>query len=292
MNYKYHYFYKISNNINGKFYYGIHSTNNLNDGYMGSGTNLKRAIKKYGIRNFTKEIIKFFDNRKDCAKYESEIVTEELVIDKSCYNLILGGEYINTSGTATVKDKEGNIFQIPLSDERIKNGELVGVTKGHVNCFDKQKNKYVQISLSEFSSSKERYNGLTYNMVTCRLKGSNDNYTLIDKKEFYSNIDKYETPTSNTITCKDGKGNIFNVPIDNDDYKNGLLVPLWTGLKHSEETKIKMSKKHRENGDQKGTKNSQYGTCWITKDGLNKKINKNDLDSFLNDGWHKGRFIK
>ena len=30
----YNYFYKITNNINNKFYYGVHCTNNLNDGYI------------------------------------------------------------------------------------------------------------------------------------------------------------------------------------------------------------------------------------------------------------------
>jgi hypothetical protein len=51
---KYNYFYKITNNINNHFYYGIHSTDNINDGYMGSGRRLNRALKKYGIANFNK----------------------------------------------------------------------------------------------------------------------------------------------------------------------------------------------------------------------------------------------
>ena len=34
---KYNIVYKITNNINGKYYYGIHSTNNVNDRYLGSG---------------------------------------------------------------------------------------------------------------------------------------------------------------------------------------------------------------------------------------------------------------
>lgn len=34
--YEYNYFYKITNKINGMFYYGVHSTNDLNDHYMGS----------------------------------------------------------------------------------------------------------------------------------------------------------------------------------------------------------------------------------------------------------------
>ena len=54
---KYHYFYKITNLLNEHFYYGIHSTDNLDDGYMGSGKRLHYAYKKYGMQNFKKEIM-------------------------------------------------------------------------------------------------------------------------------------------------------------------------------------------------------------------------------------------
>ena len=57
---RYFYFYKITNNKNGKYYYGVHSTNDLNDGYMGSGVGIKRAIEKYCIDSFTKEYVRFF----------------------------------------------------------------------------------------------------------------------------------------------------------------------------------------------------------------------------------------
>jgi len=59
---KFYYFYKITNLINQKFYFGVHSTSNLNDGYMGSGIALKKAYEKYGVFNFKKEILYFFDN--------------------------------------------------------------------------------------------------------------------------------------------------------------------------------------------------------------------------------------
>ena len=34
--------------LNGKYYVGKHSTNNLNDGYIGSCDRLRKSVKKYG----------------------------------------------------------------------------------------------------------------------------------------------------------------------------------------------------------------------------------------------------
>jgi hypothetical protein len=88
----YFYFYKITNLINEKFYYGVHSTNNLNDGYMGSGKYLKRAKDKYGVENFKKEILKYFNSKEEMFEYEKQIVTEALVNDRNCYNIMVGGK--------------------------------------------------------------------------------------------------------------------------------------------------------------------------------------------------------
>lgn len=93
---KYHIFYKITNNINNHFYYGVHNTDNINDNYMGSGKRLWYAYKKYGIENFTKEILKYFDTAKEAFEYESEYITEELIKDPNCYNIEGGGKGWNT----------------------------------------------------------------------------------------------------------------------------------------------------------------------------------------------------
>ena len=47
--------YCITNKINGKKYIGKHNGNNPK--YFGSGTNLKLAVKKYGKKNFIKQIL-------------------------------------------------------------------------------------------------------------------------------------------------------------------------------------------------------------------------------------------
>jgi hypothetical protein len=88
---KYNYIYKITNLINNKIYIGVHRTDNMDDGYMGSGTNMKRAINKYGIDNFMKNIIQCYDVYKDALKHEAIIVTEEFINRKDTYNIKIGG---------------------------------------------------------------------------------------------------------------------------------------------------------------------------------------------------------
>jgi hypothetical protein len=86
-----HFIYKTTNLVNGKFYYGKHSTDNINDGYLGSGTLLKKAIQKYDKSNFSREILCFCDSESDVYELEELVVTQVEVDDPMCYNLIPGG---------------------------------------------------------------------------------------------------------------------------------------------------------------------------------------------------------
>ncbi|USL86122.1 GIY-YIG nuclease family protein [Enterobacter phage fGh-Ecl04] len=83
--------YKITNLTNGTVYVGAHKTSNMNDGYMGSGKRIKRAIAKHGINNFTKEILYELSSVEEMYEKEAEIVTEEF-LKGNVYNLKIGGE--------------------------------------------------------------------------------------------------------------------------------------------------------------------------------------------------------
>lgn len=56
-----YYIYKITSLINNKIYIGKKISKKLDDNYFGSGKLLKRAILKYGMVNFKKEIIEICD---------------------------------------------------------------------------------------------------------------------------------------------------------------------------------------------------------------------------------------
>jgi len=227
---KYFYFYKITNNINNHFYYGIHSTENLNDGYMGSGKRLHYAYNKYGIENFSKEIIKFFNSEEEAFEYESEIVNENLIKNPNCYNITNGGHgsWSHTKGKITVKDKDGNCFDVTKDDPRYLSGELIFIHKG-------------------------------------------------------------------TTTVKDKDGNCFRINIDDPRYISGELISVNKDIPKKKTSIEKMKKSlkeyyktHKWHG-LSGENHPYYGLIWIKKEEKCIRINKEELNKYLLDGWELGR---
>lgn len=204
----YHYIYKTTCKITNKYYIGMHSTDNLEDGYIGSGKRLWYSINKYGKDNHKVEILEFLSTRKELKEREARIVNEELLQDDMCMNLALGGQ--GGSGSMTKEQ----------------------LSKGAINA-----NK-VKWSDPKFSK---------------KMSES----TSLRNKELH---------------------------------KKGILKrPDWTGKSHSEETKRKIGETNSKH--QSGSKNSQFGTCWIFNDETKQsiKIKKDELQSYLDQDWSKGR---
>lgn len=86
----YHFIYKTTNLINGKIYIGLHSTKDLNDGYLGSGKIVLQAIEKYGKENFKRDILEFCDKREDLSDKEKYWINIYNAISEG-YNLREGG---------------------------------------------------------------------------------------------------------------------------------------------------------------------------------------------------------
>lgn len=203
-----HYLYKTTCNVTGRYYVGMHSTNNLEDGYMGSGRRLRASMRKYGIENFSKEILGFFETRELLVEAEIKTITPEMITDKNCMNLMGGG----TGGF--------------ISEEQQRHRSMCGV----------------KARLAKIENDEEFRKQLI-------IVGS-------------ANLKKYIESGKHTFNTFEGKT-------------------------HTDETKKLISEKKKNTGI--GETNSQYGKCWITKDGSNKKIKKEDLEIYLNEGWVKGR---
>lgn len=210
---KYHHIYKTTNVINNKYYVGVHSTDDLDDGYIGSGKYLWNSIRKHGRENFRCEILEFFDSRDELVGKEIELVNEGMLNDPLCMNLKCGGY--------------GGF------------------------CNEEHREKFLE-------SAKRTQGSKIWQ------KAGRDEFSKLMKNEKF-----------HKLHCEKMK-------IVNNRPDTGF-----NNKKHTIKSKEKIGLTN--SIKQKGTKNSQYGTCWVTKNGINKKIKNEILDLFILDGWIKGR---
>lgn len=135
---KYHYIYKTTNLKNGKYYIGMHSTDNLNDGYLGSGKNLKRSLKKYGKEKFKFEILEFVSDRKSLSKREKELVNKELLKDNLSMNMKEGG-----SGGFINEEHRLKFINEGSKNGRLKTNEILKLKYGDDEKWINRFNSYV-----------------------------------------------------------------------------------------------------------------------------------------------------
>lgn len=135
----YHYTYRITNTKERMYYYGVHSCNCLPKEDIGikyfSSSKNKEFIKdqKENPQDYKYKIIKIFDSRKEAIEHEIFLHNKFNVgINESFYNKAkqTSTDY-DTTGKASVKDKDGNIFLVNVDDPRYLLGKLVGVSKGN-----------------------------------------------------------------------------------------------------------------------------------------------------------------
>jgi hypothetical protein len=83
----------------------MHSTNDLKDGYLGSGTHIRRSIKKYGSENHKFEVLEMLGSRAELRIREQEILTEEFISDPLCMNIRFSCSAGNDPGFWQKKDR-------------------------------------------------------------------------------------------------------------------------------------------------------------------------------------------
>ncbi len=193
--------YKTVNTTNGHFYIGVHKTTNPNDDYLGSGTRLRTAIKKYGKHLFQKIVLAQYNTSEEAFNHERELITEQLCRDDICYNLKAGGlggwDHISPE---QCREQARRNLHTPEAHRRFR-------------------------ELGVFSSEKQRARRKSKPVTTgCT---------------FYRDIEKVKAS--------------------------------FRKIQH-----------------QRGAKNSQYGSCWITDGEQNRKIQKTET---VPTGWIRGRKI-
>ena len=134
----YGYIYKTTNLINGMIYVGQHKAEKFSKKYIGSGVNIRRAVKKYGRDNFSVELLEWCCTQEDAdSKERSWLKSFGLPNPSIGYNITKGGQERFFTGCTHTEDSRRK-----MSDSA-KAREHPPTTSGRVCYTDGVKNKLI-----------------------------------------------------------------------------------------------------------------------------------------------------
>lgn len=206
-------------------------------------------------------------------------------------NLLNGNFYIGVHKTSNLEDGymgSGKRICAAIKKHGIENfsKDILFMCSSEEEMYMKEK----ELVTLELVNCKECYNIVTggyggWNHVDQKEARKNTNKVLLEKygEDYQSILGKMGAKV-----CKEKQVGIFN-PSFNNPFKNRDIQQLGNTPEARAKASITVKKTFNEIKHQQGEKNSQFGSCWITKEGQNKKIKKDALDQWLNDGWSKGR---
>lgn len=202
----YHIVYLTKNLINNKIYVGVHSTWNLNDGYLGSGTILHDEIKKYSQENFHRQILYYCLTRNDAYDIEKRIVDSIFLKRFDVYNKMPGGKggfiHINNIGRLVSLETRNKISE--KAKERIKIKKENGTFYLSINFTLKGKKHSIETKkkMSEWQKNKsfeEKYDKETAEKMKKNISvkakkrlSKPENNPMFGKKHNESTIEKFK----------------------------------------------------------------------------------------------------
>lgn len=153
----YNYFYIVVNLKNGHFYHGIHSTDNMDDGYMGSGTVLQAAFDKHKKDNFVLIPLVFFPTRTELEAFEAHVVNKEFLRKYRgvCYNVAEGGHGGDLSAGKSDEEKaiKNQKVKDSWADPEAKQQRVDNIKK---SLEDPEKRKRISEKKTEYWSDPKR----------------------------------------------------------------------------------------------------------------------------------------
>jgi len=152
-----------------------------------------------------------------------------------------------------------------------------------ITAYSKSTGIKVLVYLEEFHADDDLV-GIAKDKVVC--KDESGACFMVDKKEFDSDESLHGT-TKDKSLVRDEKGVFRQIPrtefLENKEKYKGTF----NGKRHSQDSKDKIGISN--SVSQKGDKNSQFGSKWVSKAGSNKKVSTDQLDTFISQGWSLGR---